>query len=151
MHISVCNVGDNAYDSGVFMEKGSFQVPIAATGFKTLTIDTVMGACPFERTLDLSASELGSCTVHLGIDEVDGVDARFSLRPNPASDRVVLSLDDAEGTADVSILSVDGRTVIHLVVNGGVAEVNMADLVAGTYFVRVQTEGWLGVRKLVVR
>ena len=76
MHISVCNVGDNAYDSGVFLEKGSFQVPIAATGFKTHTIDTVMGACPFERTLDLSASELGSGTVHFkyGGTAVQGVD-----------------------------------------------------------------------------
>ena len=76
MHISVCNVGDNVWDSGVFLEGGSFQAPQLETGLKTLTVDTVMGSCPFVRTLSLAATELGSGVVHFtyGGTALQGVD-----------------------------------------------------------------------------
>ena len=41
MHISVCNVGDNAFDSGVFLEGNSFSSPSAAIGLSHPDLDTL--------------------------------------------------------------------------------------------------------------
>ena len=41
MHISVCNVGDNSYDSGVFLEKGSLNSPSADVSLSHYFADTI--------------------------------------------------------------------------------------------------------------
>ena len=86
-----------------------------------------------------------------GINDVDGGNARFSLQPNPATDRVTLSLDSYEGTANVTILSVDGREVSSFSTNENTYTVSLKDYASGTYFVRVQTDEWTGVHKLIVK
>ncbi len=87
----------------------------------------------------------------LGVDNAEGRNARFMLQPNPATDRVTLCLDAFEGTAKVSILSVDGRQVSQFNTTTGITELNLGDMAAGTYFVHVQTEDWISVRKLIVK
>ncbi len=42
MHISICNVGDNAYDSGVFLEKNSFKSPSAEINLSNNGVDTLV-------------------------------------------------------------------------------------------------------------
>lgn len=42
MHISICNVGDNAYDSGVFLEKNSFNSPSAQINLSNNGVDTLV-------------------------------------------------------------------------------------------------------------
>ena len=64
MHIAIANVSDNAWDSGVFLEGGSFAAPSAETGLSVPTTDTVKGSCPFSRTIDLTAADFESGTVH---------------------------------------------------------------------------------------
>lgn len=86
-----------------------------------------------------------------GIGEIGDAEARFALWPNPATNRVRLRLNDYSGKADIVILSVDGRTVNSLVATDSELSVDISDLAAGTYFVRVQTDAWVSVRKLVVR
>lgn len=86
-----------------------------------------------------------------GIDEVEDASTRFALQPNPATDRVVLHLNDFEGVAEVSILSVDGRRMFDLSTSNASMDFDVSSLPAGTYFVRVQTDSWTAVRKLVVR
>ena len=87
----------------------------------------------------------------VGIDDVEGQNAQFTLQPNPATDHVTLSLNDFEGTANVSILSVDGRQVNSFSTVEGNYTLDLSDYAAGTYFVRVQTDGWVSVRKLIVK
>ena len=76
MHISVCNVGDNSFDSGVFLEGGSFVAPTAAIGLSRTTTDTVKGSCPFEVPLTLSQTDFDEGLVHFsfGGTAVEGVD-----------------------------------------------------------------------------
>lgn len=49
MKISISNVGDNAYDSGVFLEQGSFKMPKALTLTDSITrnMDTVIKNCTY--------------------------------------------------------------------------------------------------------
>ena len=42
MHISICNVGDNSYDSGVFLEKNSFNSPSAQINLSNYGVDTLI-------------------------------------------------------------------------------------------------------------
>ena len=56
MHLSVCNVGDNSYDSGVFLEYGSFNSPTTQLGFEQEGFDTVRQGCPTRVPLDMSNS-----------------------------------------------------------------------------------------------
>lgn len=63
MHISVCNVGDNAFDSGVFLEGGSFSAPTAAIGLSRPGVTPVHGSCPTEIPLTLSSTMFDEGTV----------------------------------------------------------------------------------------
>ena len=76
MHISVCNVADQALDSGVFIEGGSLTTPSNETGLANPTLDTVKGGCPLYRTIDLSAAKFDQATVHFTYSgtAVQGVD-----------------------------------------------------------------------------
>jgi hypothetical protein len=76
MHLSVCNVGDNSYDSGVFLEYGSFNSPTTQLGFEQETIDTVRVGCRTKVPLDMSGSsyEDGLVQVTYGGDAEFGRD-----------------------------------------------------------------------------
>lgn len=87
----------------------------------------------------------------VGIDEVQGEEMKFVLQPNPASDRVALRISDFEGCARVDVLSIDGRQMFEFDVQSSRLDFDVSALAAGTYFVRVQTDSWTSVRKLVVR
>lgn len=76
MHLSVCNVGDNAFDSGVFLEYGSFTSPTTQLGFEQDGFDTVRLGCPTKVPLDMSGSsyEDGLVLVTFGGNAVYGRD-----------------------------------------------------------------------------
>lgn len=66
MHISVCNVQDNAFDSGVMIEGGSFTAPTAAIGLSRVTVDTVKGSCPTTIPLTLANTSFDEGLVNFG-------------------------------------------------------------------------------------
>ena len=76
MHISVCNVGDNAYDSGVFLEGNSFSANTAAIGLSRPGVTAIHGSCPNAIPLSLNATSFSEGVVHFsfGGDAVEGVD-----------------------------------------------------------------------------
>ena len=76
MHISVCNVGDNLYDSGVFIEGGSFTAPTAAIGLSRPGVTPIHGSCPYSVPLTLNGTNFDQGTVHFsfGGTAVAGVD-----------------------------------------------------------------------------
>lgn len=76
MHLSVCNVGDNAYDSGVFLEYGSFSSPSVRLNFSQGRVDTVRVGCATQVPFDMSRSPYaeGVCRISYGGNAVYGVD-----------------------------------------------------------------------------
>ena len=76
MHLSVCNVGDNAYDSGVFLEYGSFTSPSTQLGFEQDVRDTVRIGCPTTVPFDINETAYDDGWVHVtyGGNAVYGVD-----------------------------------------------------------------------------
>lgn len=76
MHLSVCNVGDNAFDSGVFLEYGSFSSPSTQLNFNRVNRDTVRVGCATRVPFDMSHSyyDDGVCHITYGGTAVYGVD-----------------------------------------------------------------------------
>lgn len=72
MHISICNVGDNAFDSGVFLEKKSFNSPSAEVSLSHRYADTIERSTGVDLplTLDGSAYTQGYVTVSFGGDAI---------------------------------------------------------------------------------
>ena len=96
MHISVCNVGDNAFDSGVFLEGGRFTAPTAAIGLSRTGTDTVRGSCPFEIPLTLSQTSFDEGRVHFsfGGTAEEGVDFVLLDGAGMAVDSLGLFIDN---------------------------------------------------------
>ncbi len=81
-------------------------------------------------------------------------DVSWSLFPNPATDVVHIQIDAQEqGTADISLLTVDGRELQSqkvLLQDRLRLEMPVKDLATGVYMVRIATETGQEVRKLVI-
>ena len=79
MHISICNVGDNAWDSGVFLEGNSFSAPTMAIGLSRPGITPIHGSCPTEIPLTLGETQFDQGTVRFsfGGTAVLGTDFEF--------------------------------------------------------------------------
>lgn len=86
----------------------------------------------------------------VSIDDVNG-NSNFSLQPNPATERVSIDLGEYDGTATITVMSVDGRQMGSVSTNESSYVLSLNGYAAGTYFVRVQTGSYSGVRKLVVK
>ena len=76
MHISICNVGDNSYDSGVFLESHSFNSPVAQLNLSTPTRDTIVHNHPKEVPFSVYGTDYsyGLSTFTFGGEAVCGVD-----------------------------------------------------------------------------
>lgn len=57
MHISICNVGDNAYDSGVFIEQNSFNSPSAQINLSNYGVDTLVAGSETDIPLSVYDNE----------------------------------------------------------------------------------------------
>lgn len=76
MHITICNVGDNSFDSGVFLEKKSFNSPSAEVNLSHRYADTIERSAYTVLPLSLAGSNYnyGNVTVSFGGDAVVGED-----------------------------------------------------------------------------
>ncbi len=93
-----------------------------------------------------------------GDDEISGEDVQFSqslvsILPNPARDHVNVYLSGNEGLVrKVTLLDLTGRAVQAQSLEAGKmeAEFNLADLPMGVYFIRLEENGQVQTRKLLV-
>lgn len=108
------------------------------------------GACVSRDTINVI---LKKCTV--GIDNYNNTDFTVTVLPNPASGSFNLTLKDSKiSYAELSIVTLDGRTVI-LEQLGAVKDIqksiNISNLSAGIYFIRVKKEDGIYTNKLVIQ
>jgi hypothetical protein len=72
------------------------------------------------------------------------------LYPDPATDYMVVSLDNQADSYELTVYDINGKQIKHLESLVGDARVAVNDLSAGTYFLKVQQAGNTTVRKFVV-
>jgi hypothetical protein len=85
-----------------------------------------------------------------GIADVNAKN-EVSIYPNPANSRTTVSVEGMSGKAQLSVVDMSGRTVMTTTMTAGTADLNVAKLAKGTYFVRISNEEMATVRKLIVK
>lgn len=92
-------------------------------------------------------------TLAVGIDDVN-TRAAVMLSPNPAVGSTTVTLSGVSGTVTLSVIDMSGRTVRSFTMecSGNCShQVDVDDLAAGAYFVRLSGNGVNTVKKLVVK
>lgn len=104
------------------------------TGYAALKFSgtpNTYGYAKFDKNVSGGWTEFGYFTTGSGINELSNV---ISVCPNPVKD--ILSIDNAEG-AQISICNMNGQEVMHIEKAMVNEKVNVSDLSAGVYFVRI--------------
>ena len=84
-----------------------------------------------------------------GIYDVES--GTLTLYPNPASEKVTMTVTGFEGTVEVEIVDMNGRRVAGYTTMDSELTINVSDLAQGAYFVRVTGDNHTAVRKLIVK
>ena len=75
----------------------------------------------------------------------------ITIRPNPASSYFEIVLDEATSVNDVQLISAEGRLVsIDLIPLNNIIKVATEGVQRGAYFVRIQTQDGITVKKLIL-
>ena len=117
------------------LAEGQFDVPLHSTG-KTYVV--LANNNNFTNYVELSYGyELkeGAQFDFLGLQNAE--DAEVTVYPNPASDKIVVSLgNNNNGNTHVEVIDMSGRKVAEQNVVEGTAEINISDLQKGVYIVK---------------
>ena len=89
--------------------------------------------------------------IPVGVDPVSP-DVRMNLAPNPATSQVALNIKGVTGMVNCSIIDMSGRTVYSREINAENANIiDLNNVPAGAYFVRITNDTFSKVEKLIVR
>ncbi len=89
--------------------------------------------------------------IHVGIDPV-APEAVLSLYPNPATSTVKLNINGVSGMVDCSIIDMSGRVVYNARVNAETENtIDVSNMPAGAYFVRVTNNTFSKIEKLIIK
>jgi hypothetical protein len=72
-----------------------------------------------------------------------------SVYPNPANESLTVTANGLNLTA-VDVLSLTGQLLQNIPSEGTAVKVNVADLAAGVYFIRVTTEQGVALKQIIV-
>lgn len=113
MHISVCNVGDESYDSGVFLEGHSFGTPVSDIGIVQGGTETVTKNQPKVIPISLSGTDYATAeaTLRFGGQAVNGIDFLCLYDDGtPLNNGDRITLDQSTHTITVMALESDLTT-----------------------------------------
>ena len=76
----------------------------------------------------------------------------LGLQPNPATSSVKLNITGVNGKVNCSIIDMSGRVIYNADINAEQQHViDLSNVAAGAYFVRVTNDNFSKVEKLIVR
>lgn len=82
-----------------------------------------------------------------GVEE--NLDKRVTLSPNPITDRGMIRLNEAHGTAEYRIYGLGGRVMQQGIINGSIS-ISKGDLTSGIYVLEVHLENSIHTQKIVI-
>lgn len=92
----------------------------------------------------------GESFLLVGVNEVKPRETTFTVYPNPANDRLYISGRDAGAVSRVSIFDTFGRSVMAEQLMTGEHSMNVSQLPAGVYFIRIETAGSVSAHRIVI-
>ena len=87
-------------------------------------------------------------------NDIDPVAANVTmlLAPNPATSQVAMTLKGVTGMVNCNIIDMSGRVVYNNVLNAERSNsIDLSNVPAGAYFVRISNDSFVKVEKLIVR
>lgn len=108
---------------------------------------------PYSIVVDADYTYTAVFAADQGIDDVNA-DASMAIYPNPATTTATISLAGIEGKVNITIVDMSGRKVATETVDCAgdcTKSFNVTNLAQGAYFVRIESEGFNTVKKLVVK
>lgn len=109
------------------------------------------------RFINLSEDHVIRVTSHevewnpVAVDPV-AADVRMVLAPNPATSQVALALKGVTGMVNCNIIDMSGRVVYTSTLNAERQNtIDLSNVPAGAYFVRINNDSFVKVEKLIVR
>jgi uncharacterized repeat protein (TIGR02543 family) len=119
---------------------GSIDADVTLTA--TLSIENTFVTKTFALTVKAELLVTGS--------EVVATNARISAYPNPASEKVTIAA--GEGIKSITFVNTFGRDIYSINVNGAKTHsINIADMPAGVYIVKVETESGVETLKIIIK
>lgn len=87
-----------------------------------------------------------------GVNENARPNSSVSVYPNPANSSVTVSVKNNQEQVSVSVLDISGRELMQTSFTGEQTQLNISELPAGMYFVRIVSENGeqIGIQRLVV-
>lgn len=89
--------------------------------------------------------------LEVGIDPVAS-DVHMTLAPNPTTSSVKLNLNGVSGMVNCNIIDMSGRVVYNANINAEAeTTINVSNMPAGAYFVRVTNDTFSKIEKLIIK
>ena len=96
-------------------------------------------------TIDFDVTVANSVSIHE--NEIEGL----NIYPNPAKDFVTVELADANNDGQVEILNLLGQVVLtQSLIEGTSSSINITNLKAAVYLIKVTSNGKSSTRKIVI-
>jgi hypothetical protein len=89
------------------------------------------------------------CNIITHNDQTESIEPVISIYPNPASDKVVIELPVFNEVSSVSIFDHTGRIVLQQDCVSSVFEIDISQLANGMYFIRLDINEELMIKKLM--
>jgi hypothetical protein len=116
-------------------------ISVTQPGTYTVSVTPATGCSYTETVLVQLASSTHSPTL-----------PRWTVQPNPASERLTILAGNTEGPLKVLLRNAQGQTVAMQNGTGNALEISVVNLPAGLYFAELWQEGqFLGSRKVVIQ
>ena len=80
----------------------------------------------------------------------DGNSRTISISPNPAKDKIVVSIAGNEDAVQIDLLSTSGQKLATYTVNQEKNKIDLPDLAPGVYYIRVAGPNNTGIKKLII-
>ena len=157
---SACNLADSTWDDqaqitfditdvdtmnwklleGSFVANGGeVNLTIGSFLYGSEIISTFLGSHPVHGDIAMYwIDDIWVWACEVGVEEYTS--ERLRVCPNPATDLVRIALNAGEEAGTVSVLDVQGRTVLQQAFRGVQAELDVSGLSSGAYVVQLRTE-----------
>ncbi|MFZ5940063.1 MAG: M14 family zinc carboxypeptidase [Bacteroidota bacterium] len=123
-----------------YLKEGTYDLEIKADGFK----DTILRNIPVS---DYQPTVLDIRLDSLSLGSGKQAFAELTFYPNPADDRMIISLSRP---AQLSFIGSDGRIIREVHLDSGESVVELQDFASGVYILRISEPGGCDFRRLVI-
>jgi PKD repeat protein len=137
-----------SYLNGTGQNSKNPQVRFTTTGKYTVTLNVTDTTGTFTVTPAMKTNYIS--INNIGIKQNAMADI-FSIYPNPAHGALSIGLKETKGAANVTILDINGKAVHSFSMEEGTRqELNLSDLSAGIYLVKVECGGLVSTQRLII-